>query len=114
MKKEFTCIVCPVGCKLMVDGDTITGNRCPRGYQYALQEIKDPKRMVTSTVATNSTIRRRISVKTDKPIAKPLLFDVIVALRKVVIDHPVKVGDILIPHVLDTDVNIVATDQFDE
>jgi len=39
---------------------------------------------------------------------------VIAALRKVVIDHPVKVGDILIPHVLDTDVNIVATDQFDE
>lgn len=114
MKKEFTCIVCPVGCKLMVDGDIITGNRCPRGYQYALQEMKDPKRMVTSTVATNSTMRRRISVKTDKPIAKPLVFDVIAALRKVVIDHPVKVGDILIPHVLDTDVNIVATDQFDE
>ena len=112
MKKEFTCIVCPVGCHLVVDGDEISGNRCPRGLQYAIQESKDPKRVVTSTVATNSETKRRLAVKTDKPIAKPLVFLVIKELRKVVINKPINVGDIIIHLVLDTDVNIVATDSF--
>lgn len=112
MKKEFTCIVCPVGCKLMVDGDSITGNRCPRGLQYALQEIKNPKRMVTSTVATVSPAKRRLSVKTDRPIAKPLVFEVMKVIRKVIVDHNVEIGDVIVANILGTDVNIVATDKF--
>ncbi len=112
MKKEFTCIVCPVGCKLVVDGDQISGNRCPRGLAYALQEIKDPKRVVTTTVATNSPIKRRLAVKTDRPIAKALVFDVVKTLRAIVIRNNIDVGDIIISNILDTDVNIVASDEF--
>lgn len=113
MRSEFTCISCPVGCKLMVDdNENVTGNRCPRGLAYALQEIRDPKRTVTSTVATTSETKKRLSVKTDKPIAKDLMFKVISKLRHVVIDKEISVGDILIPHILGTDVNIIATDDF--
>jgi len=112
MKKEFTCIVCPVGCHLVVDGENITGNRCPRGFQYALQETRDPKRVVTSTVATNSEVKRRLSVKTDKAIAKPLVFEVIKELRKIVVTSKTNVGDVIIKDILGTDVNIVATDSF--
>ena len=113
MKREFTCIVCPVGCKLMVDEDEhITGNRCPRGFAYAQQEIKDPKRVVTTTVATVLNNKKRLSVKTDKAIAKDLVFQVVTELRNIVIDKEVKLGDILISNILGTDVNIVATDEF--
>lgn len=113
MSKTFTCIVCPVGCKLMVDGDNITGNRCNRGFQYALQEIKDPKRVVTSTVKTNSLTHPRLSVKTDKPISKPLMLEVIQVIRTIEVTSPKHIGEIIIPNILDTDVNIVATDKFD-
>ena len=112
MKKTFTCIVCPVGCKLFVDGDTITGNRCQRGFNYATQEIKDPKRVVTTTVATSRQDHPRLSVKTDKPISKPLMLEVVKVLRTIVIDHDVKIGDVIVPLILNTDVNIVATDNY--
>lgn len=52
--RELTCIVCPIGCRLSVedaaDGELlVTGNRCPRGAAYAVEEIRAPKRVVTAT-----------------------------------------------------------------
>ena len=64
--RELTCIICPIGCSLLVDegagpdknssvsgnGDaalTITGNRCNRGIVYAQEEVRSPKRVVTAT-----------------------------------------------------------------
>ena len=43
MKKDLICIVCPLGCPLIVDftGKTIqniTGNRCKLGIEYAKKE----------------------------------------------------------------------------
>ena len=55
MKREMTCISCPVGCRLTVtvDGDKIfvEGNHCKRGVVYAENEVKNPSRTVTSTVS---------------------------------------------------------------
>lgn len=54
MKGEMTCIVCPIGCSLVVEAEEkeeprVTGNRCPRGAAYAVEELRAPKRMVTAT-----------------------------------------------------------------
>ncbi|NLT12604.1 MAG: DUF1667 domain-containing protein [Clostridiaceae bacterium] len=50
--RELTCIVCPTGCRLRVDIDTltVTGNQCKRGLKYGLEELTAPRRTVTSTV----------------------------------------------------------------
>ena len=60
--REMICIVCPVGCHLTVDEETleVTGNRCPRGAKYGKKELTNPTRMLTSTVKTNASIQRRI------------------------------------------------------
>ena len=55
MVKQFTCIECPVGCLLTVEGEgkkiiSVTGNSCPRGKAYAESEFTAPVRTVTSTV----------------------------------------------------------------
>ena len=43
--RELTCIVCPRGCRLKIDDDlNVTGNSCPRGAQYAKDELTNPKR----------------------------------------------------------------------
>jgi CxxC motif-containing protein len=108
--KELTCIVCPVGCHLMAeDEDHVTGNRCPRGLVYAKAELTDPKRMVTSTVKTNHPLIPRLSVKTDKPISKALVFKAIDELCNVTITKDIRIGDVVIAHVLGTDVDIIAT-----
>ena len=68
--RELTCIVCPIGCSLLVEEGLegledrsvpgngfsalkIKGNRCPRGAAYAQEEILAPKRTVTATCGIN-------------------------------------------------------------
>ncbi len=75
MKRELTCISCPLGCQISVemeDGNiiSVTGNTCPRGERYARQEVLDPRRTVTSTVETEDSIHRRLPVKTVPEIPK--------------------------------------------
>ncbi len=54
-KKDIFCILCPKGCRIeTVQGNNrklcVTGNKCPRGIQFAEQEMTEPMRIVTTTV----------------------------------------------------------------
>lgn len=110
-KINLTCIECPIGCNIeveMVDGKpvSITGNSCPRGKLYAENEVVCPKRVVTSTVrATNGVL---VPVKTDKPIKKSEMFEVMKIINQTTCKLPVKIGDILVENISD-DANLVAT-----
>ncbi len=49
MKREFTCIVCPNGCRLQTEVEngavtSVTGNRCPKGRDFAEKECTAPTR----------------------------------------------------------------------
>ncbi len=51
-KVELTCITCPMGCQLTATLENgtvtdVTGNNCPRGAQYAREELTTPMRMLT-------------------------------------------------------------------
>ena len=111
MKQELTCIVCPIGCQLTIDNETydVKGNRCQRGIVYAKKEITNPTRIVTSTVKITGGIYNRLPVKTDGEIPKELIFSVMDKINNVVVQSPVKMGEIIIPNVLNTGVNIVST-----
>ncbi|MDY0211076.1 MAG: DUF1667 domain-containing protein [Acholeplasma sp.] len=108
--RELTCIVCPVGCHIEIDEhQNVTGNRCSRGQKYAIEEITAPKRMLTSTVKTKFKDTPRISVKTSAPIPKELLFEVLKDLDDILIDNHVKIGDVIIHNIRNTNVDIVST-----
>lgn len=108
--KEFICIVCPRGCHLKVDDEmNVTGNTCPRGKVYALNEITNPTRMITSTVAIESVELHRVPVMTSKPIPKGKIFDVMGEINKVRVKAPIKIGDVIIKNVLGLDSDIIAT-----
>lgn len=108
--KELTCIICPRGCHLVVDDDLkVTGNFCPRGAKYAIEELTCPKRTLTSTMKTNNKKYPRVSVKSDKPIEKRLILEAMKEIDKTIAKLPIKIGDILIKNVCNSDSNIVAT-----
>ncbi len=110
LEKDLICIMCPVGCHLHVDQDVnVTGNKCKRGLIYALEEIKAPKRTLTSTVKTTSIIDPRLPVKTNKPLPKELIFSAMEKLDDIIIKNNVKIGDVIIKNICDTDVDIIAT-----
>ncbi len=108
---ELICITCPKGCHLKVDEENdyaVTGNSCPRGAEYGKNELKNPKRVITSTVRTNSDEHPRCPVKTAGAVAKGKMFDIMTLLDDITLTTPIKVGDTVIENVLDTGINIVA------
>ena len=112
--KEFICINCPLGCHLKVD-DTdknniiVTGNTCPRGKMYGINEVTHPKRMVTSSIYVNNGDISMVSVKTSEAIDKEKIFDVLNEIKNISLEAPVHTGDIIIKNVLNTNVDIIAT-----
>ena len=112
MVRELTCIVCPRGCALRVEIEegkdlVVTGNACPRGVQYAIDECTHPMRTITSTVrAEDGSV---IPVKPDRTIPKEKMFECMVEINKAVATLPAHVGDVVIENVLGTGANVVIT-----
>ncbi|MBR6411210.1 MAG: DUF1667 domain-containing protein [Clostridia bacterium] len=111
--RELICIQCPMGCPLTVtiDGDDIrvTGNTCPRGAVYGKKEVTDPTRTVTSTVCVQGGEIPRVSVKTSADIPKGRIREVMAAIRALRVNAPVRIGQVLLPDVAGTGVDIIAT-----
>lgn len=108
MKRQLTCIICPRGCQLAVDISneiTVSGNLCPRGKTYAVNECTNPQRTVTSTVrASDGGV---VAVKTEKTIPKEKMMECMEIINSVVAPLPIHVGDTVIDNVFGT--KIVAT-----
>jgi len=114
IRKKMTCIVCPIGCELCIEKDMhdniiVTGNKCPRGEQYAIEEMIAPKRVLTSTIKINGWIYPVIPVRTSKPIPKEKIFDVMNILSDIEITAPLKLGAVVIENILGTGVDIITT-----
>ena len=110
--KELICITCPKGCHLKVDeenGYAVTGNSCPKGEAYGKAELCHPTRVVTSPVKCTGAAHPRCPVKTNAPVPKDTVFDVAAALDAVELTAPVRIGQVVIPNVCGTGVDIVAT-----
>ncbi len=111
--KELICIMCPVGCHLQIDEMlNVTGNKCKRGILYASDEIKAPKRLLTTTVKTVSKVDPRLPVKSEKPIPKDLIFEAMENLNRIIIKKNVKIGDVIIKDICHSHINIIATKNF--
>lgn len=113
-KRELICIGCPMGCPLTVELENgevlnVTGQTCKRGEVYARKEVTDPTRIVTSTVMVEGGKVERVSVKTKEDIPKGKIFQCVKALKGVTVKAPVHIGDVIVPNVADTGVDIVAT-----
>ncbi|MBE5759164.1 MAG: DUF1667 domain-containing protein [Clostridiales bacterium] len=106
---ELICIRCPIGCRLMVtDFLTVSGNQCKHGMEYAIEEMTAPKRIVTSLIKLIGA-DEPLSVKTEVPIPKELIFNVLEEIKKLRLQAPVEIGTVLIENILGTGVNIIAT-----
>ena len=114
MKRDLTCVACPLGCAITVEYDesgviSVTGNTCKRGDAYARTEIVNPTRSIASTVKVNGGIHPVVPVKSSKPIPKSMMLDCMKEINSVCVDAPVTLGQVLISNILGTGADIVAT-----
>ena len=108
--KELTCIVCPRGCRLKVDDNMeVTGNACPRGKIYAVNELTNPTRTITSSIRVTNRPYTLVSVKTDKPIPKGKMFEVMQEIDKLTVEAPTVIGQVVKENILGLDSNIIIT-----
>ena len=118
-QKNLTCICCPLGCQMTVEIEnkevkSVTGNTCKRGDDYARKEVTSPTRIVTSIVKVSGGNASMVSVKTKSDIPKSKIFDCVKALKEVIVQAPVKIGDVILSNVADTGVDVVATKSVEE
>ena len=111
MKRQLTCIICPRGCALeatVQDGQvTVTGATCQRGTEYAVSECLHPVRTVTSVVKVANRENTMVSVKSETPVPKESMAAVVSALRKLSVNAPVAVGDVIADNICGS--KIIAT-----
>lgn len=111
MKKEMTCIVCPMGCSLTVETDQsgalrVSGNSCPRGDAYARAELTHPTRTLTTTVRL--TDGRMLPVRSAAPIPKEMLFEAMAQANRVIARAPVQIGDRILSDLAGTGIDLIA------
>ena len=104
-KIEMICINCPLGCALTVERDAegsfkVSGNTCPRGEKYAVNELTHPVRTLTTTVAVANREGAYLPVKTAKPISKSKLFEAMELVNSTKATAPIKIGDVIIENML--------------
>jgi CxxC motif-containing protein len=111
--KELLCIVCPNGCRLQAEGrgDTlaVTGNKCPRGIDFARAEITNPMRSLTTTVRIGFAGVPVLPVRTAGEIPKGKIRGVMRYLNGVTVAKPLAVGEAVVENVLGLGVNVIAT-----
>jgi len=109
MVNEFTCVVCPWGCLLKIHDENISGYSCTRGLKYAQKEQTDPRRSISGSVRIVGAVQNALPVKTSEPIPKHLLLEAAKLLSTVTVSPPIKTGDIIVPDILGTDINFIAS-----
>lgn len=124
MIREIICISCPIGCHMSVSWEksnelkaeeiTVDGNSCPRGEIYGREEVLAPKRVVTSTCAINSKNMARIPVKTNGPVLKQHVKELLDSMYALNLSVPVRLGDVIIENFKGSGVNLLASRTLEE
>ena len=113
-KKHFVCVVCPIGCEIDVvhDGSKIIsmeGNKCEKSEEFVSQELIEPMRILTTTVRIQGSRWPVIPVRTDKSVPKRLFPRIVRQLRRINLQAPVNILDVVMSDVLHTGASIIAT-----
>ena len=113
MSKSITCISCPLGCNISIDKkrdkEIFTGNECKKGEKYAIQEINNPMRILTTTVKVDNGDVKLLPVRSKKKIPKDMIIRGIIELSKIKVKAPIKCGDLIFKNILETGIDIIAS-----
>lgn len=114
MSHTLTCILCPNGCELAVlaeNGEvaSVTGNRCPKGKEYAIEELLYPQRTISTSVPLLGGDAPLLSVRLNRPIPKDAIFAAMAEINKLRPKAPIRIGQVLLPQILGYDSDVIAT-----
>ena len=117
---QFNCTTCPSECLLTVEVErdangavvevrSVTGNNCPRGDKFAHQELTCPMRVLTTTVAVSGGDEALLPVRTAEAIPLALHAQAMDLIRGLVVNTPIRMGDVVLENLLGTNIDLVAS-----
>ena len=120
---QFNCTTCPSECLLTVEVErsadgavvevrSVTGNSCPRGDKFAHQELTCPMRVLT-TVAVSGGDEALLPVRTAEAIPLALHAQAMDLIRGVVVEAPIRMGDVVLEDPLNTGIDLIASMDID-
>jgi len=118
--REMTCTVCPVGCRMKVELSgsgsalSVEGNTCARGKKYAVSEVENPVRTLTTTVRLTNSSVSMLPVKTSAPIPKSKLIEAMAQIKSMQAAAPIKSGDTIKSDFIVAGINLVASKSIDK
>lgn len=121
---QFNCTTCPSECLLTVEVErdangsvvevrSVTGNNCPRGDKFAHQELTCPMRVLTTTVAVSGGDEVLLPVRTAEAIPLALHAQVMDLIRGLVVNAPIRMGEIVLEDLLGTNIDLIASMDID-
>lgn len=121
---QFNCTACPSECLLTVEVErdfngsvtaarSVTGNRCPRGDKFAHQELTCPMRVLTTTVAVSGGDEALLPVRTAEAIPLALHTQAMDLIRGLVVEAPIRMGDVVQEDLLNTGIDLIASMDID-
>lgn len=121
---QFNCTTCPSECLLTVEVERdangavaavrfVTGNSCPRGDKFAHQELTCPMRVLTTTVAVSGGDEALLPVRTAEAIPLALHAQAMNLIRTLVVEAPIRMGDVALKDLLNTGIDLIASMDID-
>ena len=92
----------------------MSGHECSRGEKYALQELSDPRRILTGTIRVRGGFLPRLPVKTTGPIPKNMIMEASRMLAEISAAAPLQCGDVIAENFAGSGADLVATRTLDE
>jgi CxxC motif-containing protein len=118
MRREYTCIICPVGCDMVAEIEdnemvSLVGNKCAKGRVYVQQELTNPIRTIATSVLVKGGELPVASVRLSKPVPKASLFKVMAEAKKVILLAPVRIGQVVLKDIAGTGADLIVTKHVD-
>ena len=121
---QFNCTTCPSECLLTVEVErdtagalvevrSVAGNSCPRGDKFAHRELTCPMRVLTTTVAVSGGDESLLPVRTAEAIPLALHAQAMDLIRGLVIEAPIRMGDVVLANILNTNNDLIASMDID-
>lgn len=113
---SFPCIVCPRGCGLRVTRDErgeliVSGNSCPRGKAFAVEEVTAPMRTLCTTVKTVFPDCPVVPVRLSAQIPKERVFEAMAEINKVELTQRLRGGEAALSNVLGLGADVILTSE---
>jgi len=118
--RKMNCIVCPLGCLGevsfnygndggIIDVEVIGGFTCPRGKNYAIKEMTNPERMLTTTVRVANGALPLLPVVSSSALPKAKVMAAARHLAGLTVIAPIAEGQVICANVLGLGVDIIAS-----